>query len=61
MTKSLVKKRIVLGVVSMDDEKVMVLNIVLENVTDIMISNHALTRLKSSRQRKVYRTDGSNN
>ena len=57
MTKSLVKKRIVL----LDDEKVMVLNIVLENVTDIMNSNHALTRLKSSRQRKVYRTDGSNN
>lgn len=45
MTKSLVKKRIVL----LDDEEVMVLNIVLDDVTDIMINNHALTRLKSSR------------
>ena len=36
-------------------------DIVLEDVADIMINNHALTRLKSSRQRKVYRTDGGNN
>ena len=57
MTKSLVKKRIVLQ----DNEEVMVLNIVLEDVVDIMINNHTLTRLKSSRQRKVYRTDGGNN
>jgi hypothetical protein len=37
------------------------IDIVLEDVTDIMIINHALTRLKSSRQRKVYRTDGGSN
>lgn len=37
MTKSLVKKRIVLGVVSIDDEEVMVLNIVLEDVAGIMM------------------------
>lgn len=37
MAKSLVKKRIVFGVVLMDDEEVMVLNIVLEDVADIMI------------------------
>lgn len=37
MVKSLVKKRIVFGVVSIDDEEVMVLNIVLEDVADIMM------------------------
>lgn len=36
MTKSLVKKRIVL----LDDEKVMVLNIVLDDVADIMTHTH---------------------
>ena len=38
MAKSLVKKRIVL----LDDEKVMVLNIVLDDVADIMTHTHML-------------------